>query len=459
MGNRGPRRFTVYKNCPLPAPEDRLFFILVYLKTYTLQVVHGRLCGMVQGKANQWIHVLLPVLLAALRTLGDAPARSLTALAQRLGVSEAAAATVVTPLAEEPTPGGPIPAAVPAAPLLPMTGPNGASSAPKTLVNSKRVIAGRKKTTPSKMSCSSIEFIPIQPWPVSRLDSLSVCRHPRALDDDPCQHLRSCAVSHPCTGARSAIPSPEVLVRHGHRRPGAASPILAGTVRRRRSVMQASSEGSEVLDLVSMSARDRESDTSNRSYARRARRVTRARAIRRTHGSTRFASSSAKRYSVGYSSTPHGKAIPMEMHTILVPTDFSTHAEHALQEALVIARRDQAQVLLLHVLPVLTLTWPDAWPLALPQLEEQIQRDAEQQLQTIAGQHMESIEPRVLWGDPATVICEVAKTQPCELIVMSTHGRTGLAHVFIGSVAERVVRYAPCAVLIVRAFPTPPPSP
>ena len=57
-----------------------------------------------QSKANQWIHVLLPALLAALRTLGDAPARSLTALAQRLGVSEADAATVVTPLAEEPAP-------------------------------------------------------------------------------------------------------------------------------------------------------------------------------------------------------------------------------------------------------------------------------------------------------------------------------------------------------------------
>jgi Helix-turn-helix of DDE superfamily endonuclease len=153
---RTARRFTVYKNCPLPAPEDRLLFILVYLKTYTLQVVHGRLFGMVQGKANQWIHVLLPVLLAALRTLGDAPARSLSALAQRLGVSEAAAATVVTPLAEEPAPVVPIPAAVPASPLLPMTEPNGASSAPRTLVNSKRAIAGRKKTTPSKMSCSSM---------------------------------------------------------------------------------------------------------------------------------------------------------------------------------------------------------------------------------------------------------------------------------------------------------------
>ena len=139
---RTARRFTVYNHCPLPTPEDRLLFILAYVKTYSLQVVQGRLFGMGQSKANQWIHVLLPVLLAALRTLGDAPARSLTALAQRLGVSEAAAATVVAPLAEEPAP---IPA--PDSPLLPMTGPNGASSPPKTLLNRKRVIAVRKETT------------------------------------------------------------------------------------------------------------------------------------------------------------------------------------------------------------------------------------------------------------------------------------------------------------------------
>src|SRR5207237_2797082 len=101
---RTARRFTVYQTCPLPTPEDRLLFILTYLKTYALQVVHGRLFGMVQGKANQWIHMLLPVLLAALCTLGDAPARSLTALAQRLGVSEADVATVVVLLEEAPAP-------------------------------------------------------------------------------------------------------------------------------------------------------------------------------------------------------------------------------------------------------------------------------------------------------------------------------------------------------------------
>ena len=148
---RTARRFTVYKTCPLPTPEDRLLFILTYVKTYTLQVVQGRLFGMVQSKANRWIHVLLSVLLAALRSLGDAPARSLTALAQRLGVAEADAATLVTPLEEEPTP-----VVAPDAPLLPMTGPNGALSAPKTLRNRRRVIVGRKRTTPSKMSCWSI---------------------------------------------------------------------------------------------------------------------------------------------------------------------------------------------------------------------------------------------------------------------------------------------------------------
>jgi Helix-turn-helix of DDE superfamily endonuclease len=153
---RTTRRFTVYKNCPLLTPEDRLLFILVYLKTYALQVVQGRLFGMVQGKANQWIHVLLPALLAALRALGDAPARSLTALAQRLGVAEVDAATMVVLLEEEPAPGVTEPALTLGSPLLPMTGRNDASSAPKTLLNRRTVIAARKETTRSKMSCSSM---------------------------------------------------------------------------------------------------------------------------------------------------------------------------------------------------------------------------------------------------------------------------------------------------------------
>ena len=138
---RTARRFSVYNNCPLPTPEDRLLFILAYVKTYSLQVVQGRLFGIGQSQANQWIHVLLPVLLAALRTLGDAPARSLTALAQRLGVSEADAATVVVPREEEPDL-----VATPESPLVPMTARHDGSSAPTTLLHRPRVIAARKKT-------------------------------------------------------------------------------------------------------------------------------------------------------------------------------------------------------------------------------------------------------------------------------------------------------------------------
>jgi hypothetical protein len=83
-GRRGQsRRYTTSMNFPLPTPEDRLLFILVYLKQHTIHLLHGRLFGMRQSKATQWIHVLLPVLRNALRTLGDAPCRSVEALAVR----------------------------------------------------------------------------------------------------------------------------------------------------------------------------------------------------------------------------------------------------------------------------------------------------------------------------------------------------------------------------------------
>jgi hypothetical protein len=146
---RTNRRFSVYRTCPLAAPEDRLFFLLTYLKTYTLQVVQGRLFGMGQSKANQWIHVLLPALLAALRDLGDAPTRCLTALARRLDVRDAV--TVVVAVSAEQPPAVASPSAAPVAgslsPLLPMTGRNGASSAPKTLLNRPNVTVVRKRIT------------------------------------------------------------------------------------------------------------------------------------------------------------------------------------------------------------------------------------------------------------------------------------------------------------------------
>ena len=148
---RAARRYATYQNCPLPTPEERLLFILTYLKTYALQVVHGRLFGMGQSKANQWIHLLLVVLKATLQALGDAPSRSLQALAQRIGVTEAEAAMLVVPPEEPMSPARPPAAAPPPAapsPLLGMMGRNGASRAPRTRLSRRAVIVARKNAIP-----------------------------------------------------------------------------------------------------------------------------------------------------------------------------------------------------------------------------------------------------------------------------------------------------------------------
>jgi hypothetical protein len=142
---RRARRYTTYKNCPLPTPEDRLLFILTYLKTYPLQVVQGRLFGIDQSKANQWIHVLLVVLQATLHTLGDAPSRSVQALAQRLGVTEAEATALIVP------PTKPSPLVEPPATCSPLSatmGRNDVSSAPRTRLSRRAVIVARKNAIP-----------------------------------------------------------------------------------------------------------------------------------------------------------------------------------------------------------------------------------------------------------------------------------------------------------------------
>jgi Helix-turn-helix of DDE superfamily endonuclease len=140
---RTTRRYITYQNCPLPTPEDRLLFILVYLKTYPLQVVQGRLFGMGQSKAQQWLHVLLVVLQATLRTLADAPTRSVTELAKRLGVAEADATALVVPTSAPLTPVEP-PAPALASLLLATMAPNGASSVPRIRLSRRAVIAARR---------------------------------------------------------------------------------------------------------------------------------------------------------------------------------------------------------------------------------------------------------------------------------------------------------------------------
>ncbi len=75
---RGKRKHSDYKNSPLPTMEDKLFFILHYLKTNNLQTVQGALFGMSQPKANVWIHCLHSVLNQTLAELGELPARQMT---------------------------------------------------------------------------------------------------------------------------------------------------------------------------------------------------------------------------------------------------------------------------------------------------------------------------------------------------------------------------------------------
>jgi hypothetical protein len=128
---RTTRSYTTYATCPLPFAEDRLLFILVYLKTNPLQVAHGRLFGMPQNKANQWIHVLLPVLRSSLRTLGDAPSRSLGTLAQRLDIALTDLGAPASDLSER-------------RPLFVTMVPSDASRAPKTRMNRRVAIAARK---------------------------------------------------------------------------------------------------------------------------------------------------------------------------------------------------------------------------------------------------------------------------------------------------------------------------
>jgi hypothetical protein len=143
---RTARRYTTDTNCPLPTPEDRLLFLLVYLKTSPLQVVQGRLFGLGQSKAPQGMHVLVVVLQATLRALGDAPSRSWTELAQRIGVAEAnAAAVVVSPTEADPPGAAPAPAF--ASPLVATMAPNGASRAPRIRLSQRAVIAARKHAT------------------------------------------------------------------------------------------------------------------------------------------------------------------------------------------------------------------------------------------------------------------------------------------------------------------------
>ena len=143
---------------------------------------------------------------------------------------------------------------------------------------------------------------------------------------------------------------------------------------------------------------------------------------------------------------------------ILVPVDFSAHSELTVEYAGELAGRLGASVHLLHVVqPIATVALgQDGVDLSpLIELEARAAADAERQMGAIRAALAASgltVSTEVLTGHPATVIVTIARERKRDLIVMGTHGRTGLTHLFMGSVAEKVTRLAPCPVLTVRAL-------
>lgn len=140
---------------------------------------------------------------------------------------------------------------------------------------------------------------------------------------------------------------------------------------------------------------------------------------------------------------------------ILVPTDFSATADAALEYAFGLAERFGASIQLLHVLDdpfVFEGMSAEAYITEAPVLRTAMLEDARQRLRHRAAPREGGVpvETEVLFGHGARTMAEYAAERGIDLIVMGTHGRTGFAHLMVGSVAERLVRTAPCPVLTVR---------
>lgn len=141
----------------------------------------------------------------------------------------------------------------------------------------------------------------------------------------------------------------------------------------------------------------------------------------------------------------------MQPREILVPIDFSAPSPNALQEAAAIAHQYDAELTLLHVHQIEAIAFMDFTYVESPEKVAELTELAEKELQALVDA-LPDPKPRyrirVLTGRPVDEIVNLSEAY--DLIVMPTHGRTGLNHFLMGSVAERVVKGARCSVLIVK---------
>ncbi len=148
------------------------------------------------------------------------------------------------------------------------------------------------------------------------------------------------------------------------------------------------------------------------------------------------------------------QAHTMQLRRILVPVDFSPHSLKALRYARAFARQFKASLVLLHVNePVVFPSELGYAPLATEALDRGFQKDAQARLTSLAAECTAEgmqTETSVRVGRPYNEISTAATELDADLIIIATHGFTGLTHVLLGSTAERVVRHATCPVLVVR---------
>lgn len=141
------------------------------------------------------------------------------------------------------------------------------------------------------------------------------------------------------------------------------------------------------------------------------------------------------------------------IHSILVPTDFSELAESALKVAIAIAKRQHAMIILLHVLDNYAYLQPSEVFLHEIRILPDIKSHHEETMKELAGKISEQaeidVDVQVEEGSPADVICRVAAKKEINLIVMGTHGTSGLRKFFIGSESFRVIKNSECPVLTI----------